>query len=124
MKTRNSKAIMMIGILSIVLVAGCGTVSTSSVFDDNGLPRDRYYVGGGFRLDFGAPAKGTAYVVEEISNQLIGTKSLENDERFEVDIDPREEDVHMRLKSIGVDPVNMKLGLYFVPSRPVEGSSE
>ena len=124
MKTQNTKTIFMIGLVSIVLTAGCGTVGSSRVFDDNGLPRDRYYVGGGFSLEYRAPKKGTAYVVEENSNRLIGTKSLEKDQRLNMDINPTQYAVLTRLKSIGVDPANMRLGLYFVPSQAAKQKEE
>ena len=101
-----------------LLLSGCASTGLSGAFDSNGLPKKQYYVGGGYRLNYRAPEmRGTLYLVEAVSSKLILTESLDKLQVFELDIDPRDEDMHMRLKSFGIDPLNAKFEMYFVPGQ-------
>ena len=67
---------------------------------------------------------GNVYVVEENSKKLIATESLDKDKVFSLDFDTSDEDVHMRLKEMGMDPLNLKFSLYFVPQQQAEEVNE
>lgn len=114
---------MIIAIMALVL-GGCATTGLSGAFDKDGLPKQQYYVGGGFSLNYRAMIPGTVYVVEENTGTLLITESLGTNQVYDADIDPTNEDVHLRLKSTGIDPTNMKLSLYFVPAKETQGSQE
>ena len=111
------KTALMMLTISALFLGGCTSTGMNGAFRSDGLPKQQYYVGGGFSINFTAPASGTAYIVEENSGKLLMTQTLDKDQLCGVDIDTREEDTHLRLKSIGIDPTNMKLGLYFVPAQ-------
>ena len=100
---------------------GCSGSGMSSAFGEDGLPKQQYYVGGGFHIDYRAQdVGGNVYVVEENSRKLLATKSLRKDEVFDLTLDPRDEETHMRLKGLGMDPLNLKFSLYFVPQEHAE----
>ena len=99
-----------------LFLGGCVTVGPSGSFRPDGLPKQEYYVGGGFMIDYRATENGTAIVVEEKSGKLVSTKTLTPAQpTFSFDTDPMDEDVIERLKTIGIDPIDMKFNLYFVP---------
>ena len=84
-------------------------------FDKNGLPKAEYYVGGGFDLNYRAPERGVVYVIEANSGKIVQTESLTKGYSFNLPINPADVDHHTRLKAMGIDPLNMKLQMYFVP---------
>ena len=102
----------------ILFAGGCATnsVGGGSVFDAEGVPLARYYVGGGLHIEYKAPQAGTVYLVETHSKTILGTRSLETGQVFDVTLDISSDDVHMALKSSGVDPLKCKFALYFVPA--------
>lgn len=119
------KATLMMITISTLVLGGCATTGMSGAFDKDGLPKQQYYVGGGFSINYRAPGvRGNVYVVEENSGKLLVTESLEEHQVYNLDIDPREEDIHMRLKTIGMDPLNLKFSLYFVPQQQAEEVSD
>jgi len=119
------KATLMMITISALVFGGCATTGMSSAFDKDGLPKQQYYVGGGVGINYRAPGvPGNIYVVEENSRTLLATESLDKDQVFNFDIDPRDEDIHMRLKTIGIDPLNLKFALYFVPQQQSEEVSD
>ncbi|MCE5185168.1 MAG: hypothetical protein LLF76_03480 [Planctomycetaceae bacterium] len=110
--------------VAAIFIGGCASTGPNAAFHDNGIPKQQYYVGGGYKLTYRAPGvRGTLYIVEAVSQKLILTESLDQLEAFNLDIDPREEDMHMRLKSFGIDPLNAKFELYFVPLEGCERQS-
>lgn len=116
-------ALMIVAILALFL-GGCATIGMSGAFRSDGLPEEDYYVGGGFSLNYLAHEHGIVYVVENVSGKILITESLKKGSRYQADINPTEDEVHLRLKSIGIDPTNMKLSLYFVPAKETQGSQE
>ena len=86
-----------------------------NAFDENGLPKEEYYVGGGYDLNYRAPERGVVYVIEANSGKIIQSKSLSKNTSFDLPIDPADTTHQTRLKAMGIDPVNMKLRMYFVP---------
>jgi hypothetical protein len=119
------KAILMMITISTLVLGGCATTGMSDAFDKDGLPKQQYYVGGGFHINYRAPGvPGDVYVVEENSKKLIATESLDKEKVFSLNFDTSEEDVHMRLKEMGIDPLNLKFSLYFVPQQQAEEVSD
>ena len=93
------KAILMMITISTLFLGGCATTGMSGAFDKDGLPKQQYYVGGGFSINYRAQGvPGNVYVVEE--------------------------NVHMRLKEVGIDPLNLEFSLYFVPQQQAEEVSD
>lgn len=89
-----------------------------NAFDNNGLPQKQYYVGGGYIINFQAPADGTAYLVEANLAKIIQTDSLSTGEEYVLEIDPADEEIKNRMIAMGLTPDNprdMKFELYFVP---------
>jgi hypothetical protein len=119
------KAILMIITISALVLGGCSTTGMSSAFDKDGLPKQQYYVGGGVSINYRAPGvRGNVYVVEENSRKLIETESLDKLQVYNFNIDTSDEDIHMRLKTMGIDPLNLKFSLYFVPQQQSEEVSD
>jgi hypothetical protein len=110
MQTRIQKLVVSLSVLGLVLLIGCMTTST---FRENGLPSERYVVGGGYTIEYKAPSNGTAYWVEETSSKIIESKSVEEGEavQFELDADADE-----FKEATGIDLKDAKFTLYFVPA--------
>ena len=119
------KAILMMITISTLFLGGCATTGMSGAFDKDGLPKQQYYVGGGFSINYRAQGvPGNVYVVEENSKKLIATESLDKDQVYSFNFDTSNEDVHMRLKEVGIDPLNLEFSLYFVPQQQAEEVSD
>ncbi|MCK5000511.1 MAG: hypothetical protein KAS23_13295 [Anaerohalosphaera sp.] len=54
-----------------LFLGGCAAIGPSGSFRPDGLPKQEYYVGGGFMIDYRATENGTAIVVEEKSGKLV-----------------------------------------------------
>ena len=92
--------------------AGCyGGPSSNKVFTANDIPVRQYLVGGGFVIEYVAPVNGTAYWVEETTQKILQTKSLNSGDKAEFGGgDPKQ------LKQVlGIDFKDIKFTLYFVP---------
>ncbi len=95
----------------LLLAVGCSSTGVPA-----GLPRGAYAVGGGARISFDPPEKGTGILVEKMSGKVITTKSSSGG-GFEFDA-ASDQDQQM-LKSVygGIVPTNTVFVLYFVPER-------
>jgi hypothetical protein len=101
-------SIALVTAAAIVLV-GCGA---NRQFRANGLPGRHYLVGGGMEIAWTAPARGTAYWVEENTCKIVQTKYLEEGGEFYMsNVDPEE-----FKKAMGIATGDARLALYFVPS--------
>jgi hypothetical protein len=117
-------ALMMITISALVL-GGCATTGMSDAFDKDGLPKQQYYVGGGFSVEYRAQrVPGNVYVVEENSRKLIVTESLDKDQVYSFTFESMDDEVQKNLKAMGMDPLNLKFSLYFVPQQQAEEVSD
>jgi hypothetical protein len=87
-------------------LAGCSSSCRQWV-----TPSPRYFAGGGWEIDYVAPAAGTAYLVEQNSHALLLTKSLEAGEHLTLDPEPVE--ALVKRAKCGSGPANP--ALYFVP---------
>jgi hypothetical protein len=124
-KGHKMKATLMMITISALVLVGCATTGMSGAFDKDGLPKQQYYVGGGFSINYQAPGvPGTVYVVEVISRKLLVTESLDKDQVYSFNFDPVDDDVHTHLKTMGIDPLNLKFSLYFVPQQQAEEVSD
>ncbi|MCK4628888.1 MAG: hypothetical protein KAT56_07780, partial [Sedimentisphaerales bacterium] len=94
--------------------AGCyGGPSFNKAFNSNGIPKHQYLVGGGFEIEYVAPANGTAYWVEESTQKILETKSLNSGDKAEFGggaMDPAQVK-----QLLGIDLKDVKFMLYFVP---------
>jgi hypothetical protein len=111
---RNSSLVILACCLAF-MVGGCSGLE-GSAFRSDGIPQDKYLVGGGWQIDFTAPSNGTAYLVEMNYRKLLETKSLDEGESYRQNIDPGES----QLKDIGIDSSSARLALFFVPARPCQ----
>jgi hypothetical protein len=97
-----------IGLAALLLAVGCA--STGS------LPSGAKKVGGGLKIDWDAPAEGTAILVETTTGKTVATKSVaDGGAGFSFDVtSQRDAD---RLQAIfATMPTNAQFVLYFVPS--------
>ena len=92
--------------------AGCyGGPYFNKAFNSNGIPKHQYLVGGGFVIEYVAPANGTAYWVEETTQKILETKSLSSGDKAEF----KGGDPEQIKQVLGIDFADIKLTLYFVP---------
>lgn len=96
-------------------MAGCSALGPLQGAD---LPRDAQIVGGGFRIDWVAPADGTVLLYERKSGKLLETESLSEGDSYDFEIDLSDEEVTETFeKAFGVPVKDAKLLLYFKPAR-------
>ncbi|HQI26714.1 MAG TPA: hypothetical protein PLT20_01410 [Sedimentisphaerales bacterium] len=96
-------------------MAGCSSLGPLQGAD---LPRDAQIVGGGFRIDWVAPADGTVLLYERKSGKLLETESLSEGDSYDFEIDLSDEEVTETFeKAFGVPVKDAKLLLYFKPAR-------
>lgn len=96
----------------VMMAVGCSTVGTWRVAN---LPSGGRVVGGGFSINWRAPAKGTVYLVEKVSGKVIATQSLDEGEVYEFEVDPGSEAVAFKTAT-GVNLADAQLVLYFKPA--------
>ncbi len=109
---RHGLAFTSTTVLAGLLLTGCS--SWQPQFDPNGIPAARYRVGGGFEIDYRAPATGTAMVVEETSRRVWVTQSLDELETFSFRMEAGDPALHERL---GPNAGQASFSLYFVPAK-------
>jgi len=112
---KSNYSIVTVACVSVLLcLAGCSTLSTSSEgpFTENGIPHSCYLVGAGFSIEYIAPANGTAYWVEETTQKVLETKSLNSGDKAEFG---RGMDPDSVREVLGIDIKDTKFTLYFVP---------
>ena len=93
----------------VLSVAGCATAPQEEA---SNLPEERYIVGGGFLIEYATPVAGTAILANQTTEQLLMTRSLDAGEKFEVSLDPTEEETAALL---GGDLSQAQVILYFIP---------
>lgn len=106
-----------------ILVTGCQSLSLGrykmrdDVFDHDGMPDDKFLVGGGYFIIYRADVEGELFLVDEASERLLATVSLQPGEDHEMIYDIRDEKLAANLDSLGMDPKQAKFKLFFVPRR-------
>ena len=108
--------------MSVVSILGCVSAHRGP-FDANGLPREKYFVGGGMMINWTAPQDGTAYVVMSAGGEskIVQTEGLKEAKTFEFYISGV--DNQGTPEVLGVKLSEAKFSLYFVPS-PTEKSAQ
>ena len=100
----------------LLVLAGCSGLSTEGPLTKNGIPHSRYLVGGGFSIEYVAPANGTVYWVEETTQKILQTKSVNSGDKAEFSgLDP-----DSVKQALGIDFKDTKFTLYFVPIEAAE----
>jgi hypothetical protein len=110
-ESMRSAILLLLAVCVAAGVSGCSGMETIA-FRSDGIPCDKYQVGGGWDIEYKAPAPGTVYLVEMNNRRLIETKSLDEGETYRQNIDPGES----RLKDMGIEPSAARFWLYFIPA--------
>jgi len=74
----------------LFFTAGCGLTdgfSKNSVTTSNGIPSERWRVGGGFDISYTVPMDGIVYLVDQKSSRFLITESVEEGYLFTFKID-------------------------------------
>jgi len=71
--------VLVVSLLGVLAAGGCGAGKPSAVVR---LPDAPQMVGGGMMIEWKAPARGTAYLVEKQTNKIVETRSLEEGEVY------------------------------------------
>jgi len=117
--------VAVIAAMSVVSILGCVSAHRGP-FDANGLPREKYFVGGGFMINWRAPQDGTAYVVMSAAGEskIVQTEDLKEAEEFDLSLsEASQETLDQVEKVLGAKLSEAKFSLYFVPS-PKEKSAQ
>ena len=116
----NYKVVVLACLTLMSYLPGCSSLSTSSKgpLGENGIPRSCYLVGGGFSIEYITPANGTAYWVEETTQKILETKSLNAGDKAEFGGSMDPDSVR---QALGIELKDAKFTLYFVP---VESSAK
>lgn len=109
--------ILTVACVSVLLcLAGCSALSEDPL-TKSGIPHSRYLVGGGFSIEYVAPANGTAYWVEETTEKILETKSVNSGDKVEFGGGV---DFRLMEQALGIDMKDAKFTLYFVPIEAAE----
>jgi len=109
MKLRNLKLVL--GAMACALSVAC---VTHSPFTEEGIPHSKYLVGGGFQMQYVAPTAGTALVVEESTSKILTTRTLDEGEMFDFEVDMEPGDF---ITTLGISMPDARIALYFVPRK-------
>jgi len=107
---RNTGAVLAV-VLAAIWLGGCSSVSRPIIMG-SGIPEDKYLVGGGWEINYTAPADGTVCLVERSSYKLLETTTVEEGDTYEKSIDPHADE----LEALGISPKTAKFQLFFVPA--------
>ncbi len=110
---KGGRIIVLVLLAGALSLAGC-TSGLSSKFKNNGLPASRYLVGGGFSIEYVAPAVGTACWVEENTEKILETKSVVTGDK--VEFGPVSMDSEEVKKVLGIELAEARFTLYFIPN--------
>ena len=109
MNPRNLKLVL--GAVACALTVAC---VTHSPFTEEGIPHSKYLVGGGFQVQYVAPTAGTALVVEESTSKILTTRTLNEEELFDFEVDLEPDDF---ITTLGISMSDARIALYFVPRK-------
>ena len=96
-----------IGLAALLIAVGCASTSN--------LPSGAKKVGGGLQIEWDAPSRGTAILLETTSGRMVATESLDVGGSFDFDVS-RERNADALKAIFPVIPTNAQFVLYFVPS--------
>ena len=95
-----------------VIMGGCASSGLRNAFNSEGFPKQQYYIGGGLQVEYTARQEGTLIFADRVSKKIIQTKSMTPDDSYEISMRPNDASV---LENVGINPMDMKLSLYFIP---------
>ena len=101
----------------IMVLAGC--TATHPNFTRRSIPLKSFLVGGGFTIQYIAPAEGIAYWVEETSQKILETQSMRLGDKAEFDGEPEQ-----LAEALGIPKEKVRLTLYFIPDSAKDGSHD
>jgi hypothetical protein len=111
--------------MAVVSILGCASTHTGP-FGSDGLPREKYFVGGGIMINWTAPQDGTAYVVMSAAGEskIIQTQYIMEAGEFDFSMSVDDQEMVDQIeKVLGAKLSEAKFSLYFVPS-PKEKSAQ
>jgi hypothetical protein len=104
-----AQGLLVVAIIGLALsLGGCSTSVA-------GLPSGVEAAGGGLTITWKVPASGTIYLVEKKTGKIIETKSVNEGEVFESQIEP--ESAETFENAVGVPLANARIVLYFKPAQ-------
>ena len=109
-----SKVIGVAGLLLCIALAGCASSGMGSKFTSECIPNRAYLVGGGFSINYTAPQDGTAFWVEQSTQRILETRSLEKGDNVEFGSEGMDADAVKQV--LGLDVRDAKFTLYFIPN--------
>ncbi len=88
--------------------------NVNAVFTSDGLPQQKYLVGGGLIVEYYPPHDGVVYWVDEGNKRIFISQYVARGDSFEESIQLDEEEIKLIFSE--EDLQNLKMGLYFVPA--------
>lgn len=103
-----------VGLVLVGLALGYAGCSAPGRLPADGVPDDQYLVGGGFMIEWEAPADGTAYLVEKTTGKIIETRSMQAGDHFSFSVTSRGQADDFE-QALGIDFGEARFLLYFQP---------
>lgn len=100
--------------LMLLLITGCFSSASKRAFDYDGMPKDRYVVGGGYEIQYRAGADGDLFIADTHAKKLLATISLERGQMHTFDCGIRDQQTLEFMRAMGVDSSNAIIRVYFV----------
>ena len=97
-----------------MLLAGCAI--RRNAVTSQGLPADKYLIGGGFKVEWTAPTDGTFIVGEKTTGKILVTESATEGEGVEFSLGD-DEDFATLEKMLGVPVKQARLQAYWIPGK-------
>ena len=91
------------------LFIGCASTGN---FTHSGIPKEKYYIGGGFSYSVTPEESGMLYVVEKNSGKLLKTHHIDANKGFS---DHTLTSPELLKSQYGVEHTEAKITLYFIP---------
>jgi len=111
------KIIPIVSSCALAFLLGCQSPQGTSPLTLNGMPAAKYLVGGGPAINWTATSDGVVYFADATTRKIIQTKSVEDGDRYEMELELTDEEVLGSLKNMGIDPQKATFQLFFVPAR-------
>ena len=89
-------------------ITGCYTPT----FRPNGIPHDRFQLGGGMDVSFIAPEDGTIYYVELDKRKILLSDTISKGSTFNIKPNTAKRLIE---ETLAIEPADTNLVLYFVP---------
>ena len=103
-----------LGLVFMVSLLGC---RHASPFAKDGIPKQRYLVGGGFEIEYRAQRRGMLWLVEENSRKTILSQYIDEGNIFQKRIDPANKGYRELFEKLGINMPDARLSLYLVPGK-------